>query len=186
MLATVPDAMPLLAAPGERPALERFIAERFRLCYGARVSHFCAHLLGVRDASGRLLAAAGYTGAASGALFLEQYLERPVEELLGAAAGRAVPRERIAEVGNLAAAAAGMGRAFIPALGRHLHALGYRWVVFTATRGLRNAFRRLNLEPLLLAPALPMRLPDRGAAWGTYYAHDPSVMGGSTGACLAQ
>jgi hypothetical protein len=186
MLPTIPNAFPLLAAPGERQALERFIAERFRLCYGARVDYFCAHLLGMCDASGRLLAAAGYTAAASGALFLEHYLERPVEELLAGAAGKAVPRSDIAEVGNFAAAAAGMGRSLIPALGRYLHALGYRWVVFTATRGLRNAFRRLDLEPLLLAPALPTRLPDRGAAWGTYYAHDPSVMGGCTAACAAQ
>jgi hypothetical protein len=96
-----------------------------------------------------------------------------------------VSRSQVAEVGNLAAGAAGMGRSFIPALGRHLHALGYRWVAFTATRGLRNAFRRLALEPLELGPALASRLPDRGAAWGTYYAHDPSVMGGSTAACLA-
>lgn len=183
MRSTIPLAVPVLDAPEQRAALERFIAERFRLVYGARISHFCANLLGMRDASGSWLAAAGYTAAASGALFLEQYLERPVEELLASAAGKAVARDRIAEVGNLAGAA-GTGRAFIPALGRYLHELGYRWVVFTATRGLRNAFRRLRLEPLLLAPALPARLADRGAAWGSYYAHHPSVMGGRIAACL--
>lgn len=186
MQLAIHSAVPLVHAPGQRRALERFIAERFQLAYGARISHFCAHLLGMRDPHGTWLAAAGYTAAASGALFLEQYLERPVEQLLAAAAARPVARERIAEVGNLAAAAPGMGRAFIPALGRHLHALGYRWVVFTATRGLRNAFGRLRLEPLLLAPALPSRLADGGAAWGSYYAHDPTVMGGRIAACLGE
>jgi phosphoglycolate phosphatase-like HAD superfamily hydrolase len=107
-----------------------------------------------------------------------------VEELLARAAGHAVPRARIAEVGNLAAAAPGMGRALIPAMARQLHQLGYRWVVFTATRELRNALRRLQLEPLVLAPARAERLPDRGASWGSYYAHDPAVVGGRIRSCL--
>jgi hypothetical protein len=43
-------------------------------------------------------------------------------------------------VGNLAAISAGMARVIIPQLARHLHRLGYIWVVFTATRALRNSF----------------------------------------------
>ncbi|HEX6266192.1 MAG TPA: thermostable hemolysin [Burkholderiales bacterium] len=171
--------------PGQRAALERFIAERFHSVHGARIHHFCAQLLGVRDALGRWQAGAGYTPAASGRLFLEQYLDQPVEALLAAAAGKAVARAQVAEVGNLAAVP-GMGRMLIPAIGRHLHRLGYRWVVFTATRELRNAFRRLHLQPLELAPALPARLPDGGAAWGSSYAHEPAIMGGRIASCLGK
>ena len=171
------------ALSANREALERFIAERFQRVYGARVSHFCAHLLGMRAADGAWQAAAGYTPAHGQALFLEQYLDAPVEITLGEASGERVQRERIAEVGNLAAAT-GMGRLLIPALGAYLFELGYRWVVFTATRELHNAFRRLHLEPLQLAPALACRLPDGGAAWGSYYAHAPRVMGGPISACL--
>ena len=169
----------------QRAPLERFIAQRFREVHGARIQHFCAHLVGMRDALGRWRAAAGYTGAASGRLFLEQYLDQPVEALLGAACGAHVERGCIAEVGNLAAEA-GMGRLLVPAIGAFLYRLGYRWVVFTATRELRNALRRLRLEPLQLAPALPSRLPDAGAAWGSYYRHDPAVMGGRIAACLGK
>jgi hypothetical protein len=169
--------------PEQRTALERFIAERFRAVHGARLQHFCAHLLGVRDALGGWQAGAGYTPAAAGALFLEQYLDRPVEELLAAAAKAPVRRQFIAEVGNLAAAP-GMGRMLIPAVGRYLHGRGYRWVVFTATRELRNALRRLQLTPLHLAAAVPARLADAGAAWGSYYAHDPAVMGGRIASCF--
>jgi hypothetical protein len=169
--------------PEQRAALERFIAGRFSTVHGARIEHFCAHLVGVHDARGRWQAAAGYTPAASGRLFLEQYLDEPAEELLAAAAGAHVARASVAEVGNLAAEP-GMGRMLIPAIGRHLHRLGYRWVVFTATRELRNALRRLQLEPLQLAPALAARLPDAGAAWGSYYRHDPAVMGGRIAACF--
>jgi hypothetical protein len=171
------------AANRERGSLERFIAERFLLVYGARVAHFCVQLVGVRDAQGRWQAGAGYTAAESGALYLENYLDTPVEAALERAAGRPVPRRCVAEIGNLAAYP-GMGRALIPALGRHLYALGFRWVAFTGTREIGNALRRLHLEPLVLAPAAPARLPDGGAAWGTYYAHHPSVMGGPIAACL--
>ncbi len=180
MTIAIPDAG-LTHALSQRPALERFIAERFRDAYGARVSHFCAHLLGWRDAAGAWQAAAGYTPAATGALFLEHYLDRPVEALLSDAFGKRVARERIVEVGNLVSAARGFGRSFVPALGRHLLALDYRWVVFTATREVRGLLQHLSFDARTLAPAAPGRLPDYGAAWGSYYEHDPSVMAG----CIA-
>jgi hypothetical protein len=167
----------------ERARLERFIAARFHDAYGARVRHFSEHLVGLDGGEGSLQAALGYTGAGKGPLFLEQYLDAPAEALLSRASGRRVERDWIAEVGNLAAAP-GIVRELIPAFGAHLYQLGYRWAIFTATRELHNAFRRLQLEPLVLAPAAASRLPDGGAAWGSYYAHAPKVMGGSIAACL--
>lgn len=162
----------------ERVELEAFIAGRFRAVYGARVGHFCAHLFGLRDATGAWQAAAGYTPAASGPLYLEHYLDRPVEEVLSSAMGERVPRGHIIEVGNLAAANKGFGKTFVPLLARHLRELDYRWVVFTATREVRGLLERLSFEPRELAPAAPERLPDGGAGWGSYYAHEPCVMGG--------
>jgi len=168
-----------------RPDFEEFIAVRFGRAYGARVTHFLPHLLGVRDALGRWQAAAGYGAAATERLFLEQYLDTPVEQALAAALGRPVARGDVVEVGNLAAVSAGMARRLIPQLARHLHRLGYRWVVFTATRALRNSFLRLGLKPLAIAPADPARLPDGGASWGAYYEQDPVVMAGKIALGLA-
>lgn len=161
-----------------RSELERFIAERFRKVHGANVSHFGTHLLGLRDAGGIWRAAAGYTPAASCALFLEQYLDAPVEEVLSQAANQRVPRARIVEVGNLAAVPPGFARSFVPALGRYLIERDYGWVVFTATRQVRNLLRRLCFKSYALAPATRTRLPDGGVAWGSYYANDPTVMAG--------
>lgn len=162
----------------QRPSFEAFIAARFGRAYGARLTHFLPHLLGVRDGLERWQAAAGYAAAGVQELFLEQYLDAPIEEVLGHAVRRPIARNDVVEVGNLAAASAGMARALIPLLARHLHRMGYRWVAFTATRALRNSFHRLGLQPLALAPADPARLPDRGVSWGSYYAQDPVVMGG--------
>jgi thermostable hemolysin len=162
----------------QRAAFEQYIARRFLRAYGASVSHFLPQLLGVRDGLAQWQAAAGYAPAAQQRLFLEQYLDRPIEQHLAAALGRPVSRADVVEVGNLAASSAGMARALIPELARHLHRLDYRWVVFTATRALRNSFRRLGLRPLPIASADPSRLEGGGASWGSYYAQDPQVMAG--------
>ena len=168
----------LTDAPAQRAALEHFIAERFRNAYDARVSHFCVHLLGVRDAAGAWQAAAGYTPAAAGALFLEHYLDRPVELVLAGLLRRPVARAQIVEVGNLASAARGFGGRFLPALRRHLVERGFAWAVFTATREVRGILQHFAFDARALAPAAASRLPDGGAGWGTYYAHEPSVMAG--------
>lgn len=160
--------------PG-RTALKDFIMARFGKAYGARVSHFLPHLVGMRDGLA-WKAAAGYGAAGAQPLFLEQYLDRSIECAIERASGRPVARADIVEVGNLAAVSGGMTRVLIPQLARYLHRLGYRWVAFTATRALRNSFHRLGLRPLPLAPADPSRLADRGASWGTYYGQDPVVV----------
>jgi hypothetical protein len=162
----------------ERRAFERFIAERFSRAHGARLTHFLPHLLGVKDGLGRWQAAAGYAAAGAQELFLEQYLDKTIEDALASALGRPISRASVVEVGNLAAISAGMARALIPQLARHLHRMGYRWVAFTATRALRNSFHRLGLKPLPLAAADAARLADRGASWGSYYDQDPVVMAG--------
>ena len=176
---------PVHATHPSRAQFEDFIAARFGRAYGARVTHFLPQLLGVRDGLGRWQAAAGYATAEGGRLFLEQYLQSPVEQALAAKLGRPLARQGIVEVGNLAAVSAGMARLLIPQLARHLHRLGYRWVVFTATRALRNSFLRLGLRPLPIAPADPARLPDGGASWGAYYEQDPMVMAGKIALGLA-
>ena len=175
---------PVHRAHPQRASFEQFIAARFDRAHGAHVTHFLPHLLGVRDALSRWKAASGYGAAIDGRLFLEQYLDQPVEEALTAATGWPVHRIQIVEAGNLTAVSPGMARALIPLVARHLHRLGYRWVVFTATREVRNTLHRLGLKPLRLARADPARLPDAGKSWGRYYQHDPQVMAGKISLAL--
>lgn len=169
---------PLHRTHPQRRAFEDFIAARFARAYGARLTHFLPHLLGVQDSLGRWQAAAGYAAAGAQPLFLEQYLDQPVEQALAVALGAPIARGSVVEVGNLAANSAGMARALIPQLARHLHRMGYRWVAFTATRALRNSFHRLGLKPVPIAAADPARLADGGAHWGSYYDQDPVVVAG--------
>jgi hypothetical protein len=161
-----------------RLELEAFIADSFRASYGAEVEHFSEVLLGVRGKDGQWIAALGYTPAMFGPLFLEHYLDGPVEAAISARAHAPVDRASIVEVGNLAAHHPGAARSLIISTTQLLNSLGLRWVVFTATVSLLNSFSRLRLQPHVLAPADPARLPDRGQRWGSYYDTQPKVMFG--------
>jgi len=160
----------------ERAGLQRFIADVYARAYGAQVRHFARTLVGLRRPDSQWTAAAGYTLAGRGALFLEQYLDQPIEVAVAQRVGVPVRREHLVEVSNLAAASTGAGRQIIVRMTALLNRLGRSWVVLTSTKALFNSFVRLDIHPIPIAPADPRRLPDGGASWGTYYACGPRVM----------
>ena len=165
------------ADSASRLLLEHFIAARFAEVYGAKLHRFMPQLYGLHDADGGLIAAFGLRSAASGPLFLEQYLDHSIETEIAQQARAPVARADIAEVGNLAGATPGALRQLIPLLTRLLHRQGYRWVVFTGAARLCNGFSRLGLPLNVMAPAPLDRLPPQERSrWGSYYQHSPSVM----------
>lgn len=166
--------------PG-RNELERFIHQRFASVHRADVHHYLPELLGLADSHGRLIAAAGMRLAGEGALFLERYLDEPVERAASRLAGGPVGREQVVEVGNLAALSAGSARIMIIAVTWLLAARGLDWVAFTGAATLVNSFHRLGLVPTLLADADPGRLNGERDHWGNYYSQHPHVFAGSIG-----
>ena len=166
-----------VAGSRRRDEVEEFIRATFKSRFGAEVTSFAPNLMAL-ELHDRVVAAAGWRCAADEPLFLETYLDVPVEAALAKLAGHPVERARIVEVGNLAAARAGGSIDVILALSRHLDRLGYEWVVFTATRELIGIFRKLGLAPLALAPADPERLGEQAGAWGHYYESAPVVVAG--------
>jgi hypothetical protein len=136
-------------------------------------------LMRLHDGSGNLLGALGLRSARDEALFLERYLDRPVEQALAAGFNTPVDRSAVTEVGNLAVAAPGGGRWLITALTAYLFAARGTWVVFTIGPVLYNAFRRMGLELVDLGPAEPDELSaSEQACWGRYYEQKPRVMAG--------
>lgn len=160
-----------------RGELESFIRGVFRETYGAEIRSFFPDMLAFL-AGDRLSAVVGCRGAADDLLFVEQYLDDPAEDIVGERLGRQVGREYLVEVGNLGLAHPGQARAVISATTAFLAAAGYGWVIFTAARPLFNAFRRLGLRPVPLAPADPARLVDGAGPWGSYYEREPWVYAG--------
>jgi len=165
------------AGAPRRLETESFIRDIFARRYGAEVPSFAPNLL-LLEQHGRTLAACGWRPAGSEALFLERYLDQPIEHAMSRLTNQPVERQRIVEVGNLAADKAGSSIHVILNLADHLHRQGYEWVVFTATSELIGIFTRLGLPLLALAPADPTRLGNEAAAWGSYYDTRPIVVAG--------
>ncbi|AUN95188.1 thermostable hemolysin [Pseudazoarcus pumilus] len=171
--------MPQHRAAAQRRAAEAFIAHRFAVRHGARVRRFMPELFGLCEACGRLHAAVGLRVAGDDALFLERYLDQPVEAGIERACGLRPARSRIVEVGNLAACEQANARLLIVALTHFLIVEGFEWVVFTATAELANSFGRLSLAPHVLGAADAARMGDERDDWGSYYDGRPQVMAGS-------
>lgn len=168
-----------------RTQVEDFIAGVFARRFGASVTSFAPVLLTLRDPDdGRIAAAAGYRAAAEGPLFLESYLDGPVESVLAQRMATAPARGEIVEIGHLAATRAGAGRQLMVHLGQHLAREGYRWIVCTLTQELRHLLPRLGITPLALAKADAGALAGGAAAWGSYYEHGPIVLAGDLAPAL--
>ncbi|QVW26382.1 thermostable hemolysin [Pseudomonas hormoni] len=159
----------------QRPVFEAFIQQRFRKAHGADIRHFMPELFGLNNASGELCAVAGVRLASAEPLFLERYLDEPIDPLISAAADQPVDRACIVEVGNLAASDTGSARLSIIAITYLLAMGGLEWVAFTGNIGLVNSFHRLGLKPVTLCAADPARLGDDRHSWGSYYESKPWV-----------
>jgi hypothetical protein len=163
----------------DRAAVEAFISQRFAERFGSRIEAFMPRLFSVRNQDGDICGAFGLRSANRN-LFLEQYLDSPIEKTIAARSGSPVERRTIVEVGHFSGAFPGAVRAMIGLLTEHLHRNGFEWVVFTGTTDLRNAFCRLGLCPIDVQAATIDRLPaEERAAWGTYYDHAPRVLVGN-------
>lgn len=168
-------------ADKSRAVVERFISRRFEESFGSRVLTFMPRLFSLRDQNGRICGAFGLRSGQS-RLFLEQYLDRPIETIVTARTGMRAERREIVEIGHFSGAFPGAVRTMIGLLTEQLYQEGYAWVAFTGTASLRNAFSRMGLPILDIQPARAECLPaEERAAWGSYYEHAPHVVIGQVG-----
>ena len=153
------------------PATPNFelIGRKYRDVFNAAAPRGYAQWMAAGDG-----AALGYRRAGAEPLFLETYLDQPIEDVVGVALGRRVAREAIVEIGNFAADNA---LAMVELWGNAANDLGgaSEVAVATLTAPLRRMFARIGLPVVELAPARPERLGQAAAAWGSYDAQDPVV-----------
>lgn len=159
-----------------RSVVEAFIHERFQIVHGADIHDFLPTLVSYRNPRGELMAAAGFQLASESSLFLETYLDQPVEHCLPTPSTLLPARSGIVEVGNLATLRPGHARQLIVALASWFDRRQLQWAVLTLTPTLINSFRRLGLEVHLLAPARRERLGHGRSDWGRYYDQKPQVV----------
>jgi hypothetical protein len=185
LLNPVPAFRTHLPREAGRMEVEQYIATRFREVHGANIHDFMPVLL-TMGCHGRTTAATGLRAAGHQPLFLEQYLPGPVERVLETAAGEKIPREKIAEIGNLVATQGGSSYLLFMVLTEMLEHAGFEWVVFTATPQVQTVLAYLGLSVRRLCAADPGCLTSSSASeWGSYYASQPQVVAGKVADAMA-
>jgi hypothetical protein len=169
----------------ERPAVEQSITQKFERAYGAHLTHFLPDLLKL-SVSGELGAVAGVRSAHGSRLFLEQYLDQPVEQAVAGAFMTPVDRDKIVEIGNLAANAPRLAYSLFAVLATVLSHAGYRWVVCTATPQVASMLTRMGFSAQNICRADPSQLEAGSSGWGEYYASRPRVIAGDVQLAAAQ
>jgi hypothetical protein len=170
---------------GKRAAAEGVIERAYARAYGSSTSCSYPTLMSVFGADNEVLATVGFRPAQFEPLFLEQYLQRPVDLVLSDVAGIRITRDQIVEIGSLASIGKGASIFLFVALAAYLKRRGFSYAVVTATDALRKTFDFLGFEAIELADADPAAVVD-GAAWGSYYAHQPKVLAGTIAAGVAR
>lgn len=177
-----PPRPPIVAASGEHPqrgAFERFIESRFERAFGARLDSHYPLIAGLQRQDGAVVAAAGVRFAEAEPLFLESYLDHPVEQVLAKAFGRPLAREEVIEIGSLAADGPAAALDLFRGLAGWL-AAGRRGRIAVATvrPELARLLSRSGFDLRVVAPADPGRLGQAAAQWGTYYDRGPQIFAG--------
>lgn len=164
----------------QRDRVEGFIAQRFLDVHGARISSFMPNLLVLFDEEGNPAAALGVRDAGYEPLFLEYYLDLPVEVVLAKNADLCLPpsRDCIAEIGNLASVDRRASRQLFAVLTAYLVRENFEWAVFTGCSALTRMFDSLGIETVALGRALQANLPVDQQTWGGYYEDSPRVVAG--------
>lgn len=160
----------------EHLPVQAFISERFNDTFGAEIHHFLPYFL-ASHMTDAIDSAIGFQPVQPHPLFLEQYLSQPIERTLKLH-GIHTSRSDIVEIGNLAASFNSGSPLLFILLAAVLHQANYQWVVFTATRQVRQLIDKLQLTTLNLGEADPLLLIDKTQQWGSYYTHQPMVLAG--------
>lgn len=181
-LARLLDPVPMFEAftpqsPG-RDGVEHYIARKYLQSHRAVIRDFLPLLVSMR-CGGAFSTAAGLRSAGRGELFLERYLDAPVESVLRARGNRCSGREGIIEVGNLVATRDGASYLLFLALSEAIARAGFEWCVFTATPTVARVLSNLGVVLQDVCTADPDRLPpSQRQHWGRYYESVPRVVAG--------
>ena len=157
-----------------RSVVELEIQRLYRRRYGAVLDTFAPMMVAELTQVGTVECVAGLRFGHE-PLFLECYLDRPIEQVLEHHLCSEVERSQIVEVCHLAGAGSGRSLTFVRKLIAMLEATDVELAIFTATRPLRHLLRRSGLSLVELGAATIDRVP-RPETWGSYFEHDPRIM----------
>ncbi len=160
-----------------RQEVELFIQTVFMRSYGATITEFMPTLVALRDENGVLMAAFGLREASDESLFLEQYLDNPIEQEVSRHLHRPITRNEITCIGNLAVSNPRNAGVFISHIIQYSLDIGVQWCVATAHHSLQNGLIKQGRDVYPLAEANPTRLSENEQKrWGSYYKQTPQII----------
>ena len=163
----------------QRKLVEAFITKQYEKYFNVTKYEYMPVILACFF-EGNLSATMGFRAAADKKLFLEQYIDEPIEYYMSQWAGQDVQRNHIIEVGSLAILNSSMGQYVIPKLVETLFQQEFEWVSFTATNTLMQFMKSLGIQLHSISKADPNRLKQGDRNWGTYYNTNPQIIIGRT------
>jgi hypothetical protein len=179
LLPSTPDLVLHPVSSAQRSIVEQYVFNQFQTNHGATVRDFMP-LLFTMNCHDEFTSAVGIRPASGYDLFLEQYLQEPVENVLSGLSANPVNRGEIVEAGNLVATQRGSSQLIYLVMAMILQRAGFKWLVITATPQVQKTIKRLGFELYTLADADPSVL-DTGSlnGWGSYYENQPCVVAGN-------
>lgn len=164
-------------AHADRAEVEAFIAEVFYRAYGAKVNNFMPKLIALRDDNYQLMAAFGMREAGVSPLFLEQYVDDPIETVIEKSLGLNIQRADITEIGNLAVVNPRNAGILISHVIEHSINAGVQFCVATAHHTLQNGLIKGGCDVFPIHAVDVKRLPAAEQAdWGSYYDNQPQII----------
>ncbi|SFB97082.1 thermostable hemolysin [Pseudoalteromonas denitrificans] len=153
-----------------RAQLQSFITEGFEKAFDAHVSSFLPLLIQLGDSKPR--ATLGLRSARS-ALFIEQYLNAPIEKLI--LSSKPVLRNEIAELGNLYSSNRRFTVPLFMTMAVSLFLADFKYLTFSGTDQVRTLLTKLDVSFVELKDAKQDALKEGMNDWGDYYLHAPKI-----------
>lgn len=160
-----------------RSSLEARVRSGFGHHFNACIEGFMPDLAVYEHATGAS-GVIGIRGAGDEPLFLENYLDHPVETVIHLVSGEEVTRDAIVEVGQFVVDDRDIVTCFFRDLVPFLQSQGFAWICFTGTNRIRALLARIRFAGFPVTLASQERLVDPKDKWGSYYEHDPVVVVG--------
>ncbi|MBP0940261.1 thermostable hemolysin [Pseudomonas alliivorans] len=150
------------------------VKSKFQSSYKANIEPNPQYFALTQDEDERIMSCAGITFGDHRTLFSEQYLPRPIHEILSERHGQQIERASIAEIGSLISHHVTAGVIMVNMIPLLAWCMGAQYLLCTVTPRVREMMESCQIvfEPLLTAD--PTRLSeDGGKNWGSYYAKRP-------------
>lgn len=161
----------------KRKEVEQYIHDKYQNTYHAELNQYMPCLLSM-ESGNSFNSTLGIRSAKNEVLFVEQYTQQAIEELMLAHCNISTNRDKIVEIGNLAAVKQGSSQLLLVIMVAFLYRSGYHWATASATDDVQKITDKLGFTTYKLCKANPDKLEGDAEQWGSYYETKPYVIVG--------